>query len=108
MTFTGVRFTDFLAACGLSESEVAYAGLSSVDGDYYVSMDIKSLRHPQTLLCLEMNGEPLSLQHGFPVRLVSSVKYGVKNIKQIGRIAFTETQPPDYWAERGYSDYLGL
>ncbi len=107
MTFTGVRVTDFLAAYQMDELP-QYAKLTSVDGGYYVAMDLKSMMHLQTLLCLSMNGSVLNHSHGYPVRLVTSVKYGVKSIKQIGSIAFTETMPADYWAENGYSEYLGL
>lgn len=120
MQCKGVRFSDFLAAFDLGTRpydaedgdmtpvEYGYAGLRTVDGNYYVSMDMKSLMHPQTLLCYELNGKPLTIEHGFPLRLVTPVKYGVKNIKQIGSIAFSDTPPEDYWAESGYGDYLGL
>lgn len=108
MTFSGVRFSEFMMAQGLTDAVPQYAKLTSIDDEYYVAMDLKSLMHPQTLLCLSMNGAPLSREHGYPVRLVSSVKYGVKNIKQLGTIEFTETIPADYWAENGYGEYLGL
>jgi len=45
--------------------------------------------------------------HGAPLRLVIPVKYGIKSIKQIGSIRFTNRRPPDYWAERGYDWYAG-
>ncbi len=64
-------------------------------------------KHPQTLLCYEMNGEPLTLEHGAPLRLVTPVKYGIKNIKRIGTIRFTDKRPADFWAERGYDWYAG-
>ena len=53
---------------------------------YYVSLDMPSALHPQTLLAYEMNGAPLTWQHGAPLRLAIPVKYGVKNIKRIGTI----------------------
>ena len=121
VTCTGVRFENFMKKfnVGYRPSEdpdediedatpFAYAGLSTIDRQYYVSMDMKSLLHPQTMLCYEINGEPLSIEHGYPLRLITPVKYGVKNIKQIGSIAFADTSPSDYWAENGYGDYLGL
>ena len=55
-----------------------------------------------------MNGEDLADEHGAPLRLVMPVKYGIKNIKRIGRIQYGETPPPDYWGERGYDYYAGL
>ena len=63
---------------------------------------------PQTLLCYEMNGEPLNLDPGAPLRLAIPVKYGIKNIKRIGTIKFTNERPADYWAEQGYDYYSGL
>jgi len=32
------------------------------------------------------------------------LKYGVKNLKRIGRVTFSDVRPHDYWAENGY-DY---
>ncbi len=103
----GVRFSDFMRELGIDPG-YKYAGMSSIDGGYYVSWDLESLYHPQTLICYEMNGSPLQPENGAPLRILSSVKYGVKQIKQLGSIAFLEEMPNDYWAERGYDDYLGL
>ncbi len=86
---------------------VRYVGLETPDGGYYVGMDMASALHPQTLLCYEMNGRPLTPEHGAPLRLVTPVKYGIKHIKRIGRITFTDERPGDFWAERGYDWYSG-
>lgn len=84
-----------------------YAGMQTPDGAYYVGLDIESALHPQTLLCYEMNGAPLTPGHGAPLRLAIPAKYGIKNIKRIGTISFTSTRPKDYWAEQGYDWYAG-
>jgi DMSO/TMAO reductase YedYZ molybdopterin-dependent catalytic subunit len=89
------------------EDMVGYVSLETEDGSYYVGLDMESALHPQTLLCYEMNGKPLTEPHGAPLRLVIPVKYGIKNIKRIGTIRFTDRRPPDYWAERGYDWYAG-
>lgn len=89
------------------EDLMPYVYMETPDGGYYVGLDIESALHPQTLLCYEMNGEPLTLEHGAPLRLVIPVKYGVKNIKRIGTIRFTDHRPEDYWAQRGYDWYAG-
>jgi len=34
------------------------------------------------------------------------LKYGIKQLKQIGRITYTDMRPHDYWHEQGY-DYYG-
>lgn len=119
VTCKGARVSDFMKKYGvglqgsgsLSNSEkvpYAYASLTSINGEYYVSLDAKSLLHPQTLLCYEIGGQPLSMVNGYPLRLMTAVKYGVKSIKQIGAISFMSSPPADYWAERGYGEYLGL
>jgi DMSO/TMAO reductase YedYZ molybdopterin-dependent catalytic subunit len=54
-----------------------------------------------------MNGRPLTPEHGAPLRLVVTVKYGIKNIKRVSTIRFLNERPPDYWAERGYDWYAG-
>jgi DMSO/TMAO reductase YedYZ molybdopterin-dependent catalytic subunit len=63
---------------------------------------------PQTLLCYEMNGEALTEPHGAPLRLVIPTKYGIKNLKRIGKIFYSQERPRDYWAELGYDWYAGL
>lgn len=84
-----------------------YVALETPDGGYYVGLDLESALHPQTLLCYEMNGAPLTPEHGAPLRLVIPVKYGIKNLKRIGTLRFTNERPADYWAERGYDWYAG-
>ncbi len=87
---------------------VPYVYMETPDQGYYVGLDMPSAMHAQTLLCYEINGKPLSLERGAPLRLVIPVKYGVKNIKRIGLIRYTKTRPADYWAEQGYDWYCGL
>ena len=75
---------------------------------YYVSLDLPTARHPQTLLATHLNGKPLTVEHGAPLRMLVPVKLGLKNIKAITSIAYSVDEPPDYWNERGYSSYDGL
>ena len=85
-----------------------YVGLMTPDGGYYVGLERMAALHPQTLLCYAMNGQPLTLEHGAPLRLVTPIKYGIKNLKRIGTLSFTNLRPADYWAERGYDYYAGF
>lgn len=106
--WAGARFSDFTAAYAPGSEKAAYAGLMTPDKGYFVGIDRASVLHPQTLLAYEMNGSPLTDEHGAPLRLVIPVKYGIKNIKRIGSIAYVDRQPQDYWADRGYDYYAGL
>jgi DMSO/TMAO reductase YedYZ molybdopterin-dependent catalytic subunit len=92
---------------GTADDLLGYVALETPDGEYYVGLDMASALHPQTLLCYEMDGRPLTPEHGAPLRLVIPVKYGIKNLKRIGVIRFTDVRPADYWAERGYDWYAG-
>jgi DMSO/TMAO reductase YedYZ molybdopterin-dependent catalytic subunit len=75
---------------------------------YYVSLDLGTARHPQTLLATHFKGAELGPEHGAPLRLVAPMKLGLKNVKAITRITYTGDEPTDYWAERGYSRFDGL
>ena len=103
----GCRLADLVArhppAAGLP-----FVGLATRSGGYYVGLDLASATHEQTLLVYELDGQPLSVEHGAPLRLAIPTKYGIKNIKQPATLAFAATRPPDYWAERGYDWYSGL
>jgi DMSO/TMAO reductase YedYZ molybdopterin-dependent catalytic subunit len=106
--FAGARLSDFTAKFAPGSDKAGYVGMATPDGGYYVGLDTPSALHPQTLLAYQMNGEDLADEHGAPLRLVIPVKYGIKNIKRIGKIAYGDTRPPDYWQQRGYDFYAGL
>jgi DMSO/TMAO reductase YedYZ molybdopterin-dependent catalytic subunit len=120
VNWAGARFSDFAAKYlpktrsgnapdiqNSPEDLMRYVSLVTPDEGYYVGWDLPSILHPQTLLAYEMNGSPLLAEHGAPLRLASPTKYGIKQIKRIGRIEFTDERPHDFWAERGYDWYSG-
>ncbi|GAB2699221.1 hypothetical protein GCM10027037_24690 [Mucilaginibacter koreensis] len=107
--WAGVKMTDFINHFGLQEqAKLPYIGMETPDRKYYVGLDRESALHPQTLLAYEMNDQPITQAHGAPLRLIIPVKYGIKNLKRIGTITFSNTRPRDYWAELGYDYYSGL
>jgi DMSO/TMAO reductase YedYZ molybdopterin-dependent catalytic subunit len=113
--WAGLRFDDLLGAYPpMSQAKWARVE-SSVNLDatgnpdpYFVSIDLATARHPQTLLATHFNGQPLTVDHGAPLRLLVPVKLGLKNVKAITRITYVAEEPRDYWAERGYSRYDGI
>ena len=121
MHFGGVNFRDFVTRFSLAtrsghapdpegnpQDLYRYAYLATPDEDYYVGLDMASALHPQTMLCDTMNWQPLTREHGAPLRLYLTVKYGFKSLKRIGLIRFQDQRPGDYWGERGYDWYAGL
>lgn len=106
-SWVGVRMLDLLARYTVDNGQ-PYVAMTTPDEGYYVGLDAASAMHPQTMLAWELNGEPLSSAHGAPIRLVIPVKYGVKWLKRVDKIRFTDQKPKDFWAEQGYDWYLGL
>ena len=109
--WAGVRMADFIEAyppARINGKEPRYVYMETPNGDYYTGYDLHVCRHPQTLLVTEMMGAPLTQFHGAPLRLHMPTKYGYKQIKRIGLIAYTQDKPDDYWTELGYDWYAGL
>ena len=109
--WAGVSMADFLELYPpekIDGKDPLYVYMETPDGDYYVGHDLEAMRHPQTLLVTEMMGAPLTQPHGAPLRLHMPTKYGYKQIKRIGLIAYTNDKPDDYWTKLGYDWYAGL
>jgi len=106
--YSGVRVSDVLAVAG-ADSQARFLEVTCAD-DYYESIDMASARHPQSLLCYEMYGTPLTRTHGAPLRLVMPTKLGYKQAKYIVGLRVTNVLTPrrGYWEDRGYSWYGGL
>ena len=107
--WAGVKFSDFVKHYQLEEyTKMDYVGMETPDKGYYIGLDMPSAMHPQTLLAYSVNDKLIPIEHGAPLRLIIPVKYGIKNLKRIGAISFSNTRPRDYWAEQGYDYYSGL
>ena len=113
--WAGLRFDDLIRAYTPVSQAKWVRVESSVNLDasgnpdpYYVSIDLATARHPQTLLATHLDGQPLNVEHGAPLRLLVPVKLGLKNVKAITRLTYVAEEPGDYWAKRGYSLYDGI
>jgi len=101
----GVRFSDFLARVG-ADTRARYVGFECAD-DYYTSIDMATALHPQTLLALTYDGQPLPREYGFPMKLRIPTKLGYKNPKHIQAIFVTDAYPGGYWEDQGYNWFGG-
>jgi len=87
---------------------------AGADGRYYESIDLVDAFHPQTLLAYEMNGAPLGIAHGAPLRLRVERQLGYKHAKYIARIeavadfAHISGGRGGFWEDRGYEWYAGI
>lgn len=84
--FRSARYVVFYAFDDKSESEPDPAG----PGCFYGTIDIELAMHPQTILAYEMNGHPLPIPHGAPLRLRVETQLGFTMVKYIRKIEFVE------------------
>lgn len=73
-------------------------------GQYYDSHSIGDLRHPQSLLAYDMNGETLPILHGAPLRLRVENQLGFKHVKWIKEIEFVRHFSERGGGEGGYNE----
>jgi DMSO/TMAO reductase YedYZ molybdopterin-dependent catalytic subunit len=105
--FGGVRLSDFLKLIG-ADTTARFIYVECAD-DYYESLDMATALHPQTLLCYEMYGQPLTREHGAPLRLNIPTKVGYKQAKYLTDLKVTSVlERVGYWEDQGYSEFYGL
>ena len=95
------------------EGEPEKGGMQA-PGQYYESIALEDARHPQTILAHAMNGKPLDVGHGAPLRLRVERQLGYKQAKYVQRIQLTDRLSGlyggkgGYWEDRGYEWYAGI
>ena len=75
---------------------------TSSDGAYTDSLTLEQATAPDVILAYSMNGQPLPLNQGMPVRLLVPEMYGYKSVKWVKSIEFARKPVPGYWEVRGY------
>jgi DMSO/TMAO reductase YedYZ molybdopterin-dependent catalytic subunit len=89
-SWTGVRLTDLARAAGVpGATSVLVESLQKGSKLRQVTLSEDQLRDPRTLLALQVEGEDLSLDHGFPARLIGPGLPGVHNTKWVARMTFS-------------------
>jgi DMSO/TMAO reductase YedYZ molybdopterin-dependent catalytic subunit len=95
------------------EGEPAKGG-EQAPGQYYESIALVDAYHPQTIIAHAMNGKPLDVAHGAPLRLRVERQLGYKQAKYIQRVELTDRLSGyyggkgGYWEDRGYEWYAGI
>ena len=108
----GARYVIFHCADDL-DGEPAKGGRQA-PGQYYESLDMASATHPQTLIAYAMNGAPLAVPHGAPLRLRVESRLGYKQAKYLLGMEVVDSYAGlaggkgGYWEDRGYDWYAGI
>jgi DMSO/TMAO reductase YedYZ molybdopterin-dependent catalytic subunit len=102
----GTPLREFLKYIG-ADTNAKFVGVESAD-EYYTSYDMPSALHPQTLLCYEAYGKPLTLGHGAPLRITMPTKLGYKSAKWINKLVVTNDKSGGYWEDQGYDWFAGI
>lgn len=116
--WTGVPLGLLLSHAGLSD-RARYIVFHCADDfggrPYYESIDLVDAFHPQTILAWAMNGRPLDVGHGAPLRLRVERQLGYKQAKYVMRVEAVETLAGlfggqgGYWEDvAGYQWYAGI
>ena len=122
--WSGVRLSHVLDAVGVKASAryVVFhcadtpdeASFGEEPAHFYGSIDLQAARHEQTILAYDLNGAPLEIPHGAPLRLRVERQLGYKMSKYVMRIELVDTFAPigdghgGYWEDNGYTWYAGV
>lgn len=116
--WTGIPLGDLMHKVQpLPNARYAVFHCADVDDEgtpYYESMALEDCYHPQTILAYELNGKPLDIPHGAPLRLRFERQLGYKQAKYVERIELVESLTGigggrgGYWEDQGYEWYAGI
>lgn len=82
---------------------VAFLLLHAYDG-YTTNIPLAEAIKSDVLLVHSWQGQPLSVEHGGPCRLITPQLYAWKGAKWINKIELSEKDQPGFWETRGYSN----
>ncbi|HLK23263.1 MAG TPA: molybdopterin-dependent oxidoreductase [Caulobacteraceae bacterium] len=117
--WSGARLGPLLLAAGLRPSAryIVFHCADDLGGPgspYYESIDLVDAFHPQTILAYALNGQPLPVGHGAPIRLRVERQLGYKQakfvmgIEAVDRLDGIQGGKGGFWEDRGYEWYAGI
>lgn len=106
--WSGVKFIDFfekhVAGVPTSNAPITGAVFYAQDG-YLTALSLNDLLSEKVLIADKIDGKPLSIEHGAPLRLVLPDHYGYKNLKHLVKIEFYSTMPVVKRGIRAFLDH---
>ncbi len=106
--WTGVRLRDLLQRAGLRAGtvQVSFQGLDKAPlpsvPDFVKALEVDHARQPEVLVAYEMNGAPLPMLNGFPVRLVVPGWYATYWVKALTNITVLDHPFTGFWMVAAY------
>ncbi len=101
--WSGVLLSDLLDEAGVQPAAKAIH-FESFDGVYTESLTLAEAYRPDVIAAYSMQGQPLSNEHGGPVRLYVAPMYGYKSIKWMSHIQVVDRVEPGFWETEGNYD----
>lgn len=104
----GARLKDVLNKAGVAAGakQVTFDGLDKAPfektPDFIKALEVDHALHEDTLLAYEMNGQPLPMLNGFPLRLVVPGHYGTYWVKHVNEITVLDEPKPNFWMDTAY------
>ncbi|XP_071633165.1 sulfite oxidase, mitochondrial isoform X2 [Temnothorax longispinosus] len=111
-TWTGARLCDVLKDLGINEDAFNHVQFEGYDLDpsgmpYGASIPISKAMDPRAdvILAYEMNGKPLSRDHGFPIRVIVPGVVGARNVKWLSKISVSKEESQSQWQQGDYKGF---
>jgi DMSO/TMAO reductase YedYZ molybdopterin-dependent catalytic subunit len=98
--WSGVHLQDLLQAFDIQPTSAFV--MAHADHDYQTNLRLGDLLHPDSLLATHYAGQPLTAQHGWPLRLVVAGRYFWKSAKWLRGLEFVEQEHPGFWEQNGF------
>jgi DMSO/TMAO reductase YedYZ molybdopterin-dependent catalytic subunit len=115
--WTGPQLKTILDMAGL-KPEARYVVFRCADlihgAPYYESVDLVDAFHPQTIVAHQLNGAPLPVKNGAPLRMRIERQLGYKHAKYVNAIDAVASLDHiaggkgGYWEDKGYQWYAGI
>lgn len=107
--WTGVLLCDVLQYTGASEHDVQHVLFQGRDTDheghpYETSIPAATAfdRRRDVLLAYEMNGQPLPVDHGYPLRVIVPGTIGARQVKWLKHIILSRDESQSFWQQKDY------
>ena len=98
--FKGVHWRELAKLC--RPKPTANFAIAHAEAGFTANVPIAALEDEHALVVYEADGEPLTPEHGWPVRLVIPTKYFWKSAKWLRGIELSSIDKPGFWERYGY------